>query len=99
VYEDSGCEKAASHHTVAAADLRELAGYHAAQAEVLKAAIAADLQKVQPTGVSVVPRFDAPTGAFGMAAPIGPRAGQPDVDFDKAAVPPQFRHLFEINED
>jgi hypothetical protein len=52
---------------------------------------------ITPDRVSAISRSDVPSGGFGITANLRavPRAGQPDVNFDKANVPTMFKHLVE----
>jgi hypothetical protein len=81
------CKTAAANHEA-------MAEYHASCSKILKASIAEDLNKLQRDGFTSVIPTDVP--GFGITAV--PRPGGPAPNVDKAAVPPQFRHLISNEE-
>jgi hypothetical protein len=83
-------ENMAQHHENAAA-------YHVDNCKAMKAADVEFSKRLVPDNISSVASSNAPSEAFGIRAI--PRPGQPDPNLEKAAVPPEFRHLVEISEE
>ena len=88
--------EAASAHGAMADSCEKGAAYHESCTKVLKASIAADLEKLVPDNFRGTIPSDVP--GFGIRAI--PRPGGPELPtaLDKSAIDPRFRHLITTDE-